>query len=204
MIIISLDKLPSIIRNTRFNKKGLAETESGFLVPAYVASEFGFHDLGREILDLIVYPNLREAGILPLCPFAACMEYLGPFPTMDTPLEKVLAFWDGFNSLIGPVNYETLMPPSRFMFAILDGSHSVDDGVAAEVSHFATHYRKRSIIGMRSDIRIAENIAAPINPAIRYLLDQGPYNNQFVFNPGAYKRSLVNAKDLADRLREAA
>ena len=199
-----MDKLPSIIANTKFNKRGLAKTESGLLVPAYVASELGFHDLGREILSLIVYPNLRERGILPVCPFAACTEYLGPFPTLDTPLEDVLAFWDGFNSLIGPVNYETLMPHSRFMFAILDGSHSVDDGVAAEVSHFATRYRKRGIVGMRSDIRIAENIAAPINPAIRYFLDQGPYNNQFVFNPGAYKRSLVDAKNLADKIKETA
>jgi len=172
-------------------------------VPAYVGSQLGFNDPGKFYLDNFFYPRLREIGVLPLCPFQACGEYLGPRPSPEESFQKHHEYWKGFNMLIGPINYETLMPHSLFMIAILDGSHSVDEGVAAEVSHFATRYgTERIVVGIRSDFRLAENMAAHINPAVSYFLDDGPYNGHFFFGPGAYERSFDHTKGLADKIRE--
>ena len=60
-----------------------------------------------------------------LCPFTACGEYLnfaklGEAKTID----EVLEFWDGFNKIVGPVNYGELMPRSKLMIAILDGGYN--------------------------------------------------------------------------------
>lgn len=74
---MKLEKLPNIIANNKFNEKGLVESEEGLLVPAYVASQFGFNTPGKEYLSKFFYPALKaDAGVLPLCPFTACDEYL--------------------------------------------------------------------------------------------------------------------------------
>ena len=72
---MSLDKLPSIIENSKFNDKGLVETESELLVPAYVASQLAFDDTGKSYLDNVFYPKLKKVGVLALCPFSAMDEY---------------------------------------------------------------------------------------------------------------------------------
>jgi len=200
---MTLDRLPSVIANTRFNAAGLAETKEGLLVPAYVASQLGFSTIGKVQLNALHDRLREEAGVLPLCPFTACAEYLdfsrlGAAHTID----DVLGFWDEFNRLLGPVNYDELMPRSKFMIAILDGGHAVDDGVATEIGFYAGRYQgEKPILGIRSDFRLAENPAAPINPAIRYFLDQGPFNGQFFHGAEAYDRAVDAAKDLAARIR---
>ena len=76
------------------------------------------------------------------------------------------------------------------MIAILDGSHHVDDGVSAEIGHYATKYPDNPIIGIRSDFRISENISAPINPAVRYFIDSDPNRGQLFTGSTAYEVAL--------------
>jgi hypothetical protein len=124
------------------------------------------------VLSNDIYPKLLEIGVLPVCPFMACGEYLGAFPADDAPLTVHREYWSKFNKLVGPVNYETLMPRSKFMIALLDGGHAIDDGLATEISFFDSKIG-RPVIGIRSDFRIAENLAAAINPAVSYFMENG-------------------------------
>src|SRR3990172_4839460 len=111
---MGLDKLPSIIMNTKFDEKGFAITEQGVLVPAYVASQLGFSTTGREQLQCFYNKLKKEADVLALCPFEACGEYLD-FSKLEQSktIDEVISFWDKFNRLIGPVNYGELMPRSK-------------------------------------------------------------------------------------------
>jgi hypothetical protein len=200
-----LDRLPSIITENEFTTSGLVRRDQELLVPAYVASQLGFSDL-KDFLKSYYRRLEDEAGVLALCPFAACREYLD-FDALSRArsIDQLMGFWHGFNSLVGPVNYGELMPRSRFMIAILDGGHALDDGVSAEIAYYATEYRgQKPIIAIRSDIRLAENPAAPINPADRYFLDEGPYGNHLLLGPGAYDSAVPKIKDLADRIRKEA
>ncbi len=199
------NKLPSIIAETEWDEKGFAKTEYGLLVPAYVASQLGFSSLGKEQLNKF-YGRLRdESGVLPLCPFTACGEYLnlsllGNSKTID----EVIIFWDNFNKIVGPINYGELMPRSKFMIAVLDGSHALDDGVSSEIGFYAAEYKdKKPIVGIRSDFRLAENPAALINPAVRYFIDQGPYNGYFFSGPDAYDKAIEEIAKLTERIKSS-
>ncbi len=195
-----LKKLPSVIRENKFNKEGLVETEFRILVPAYIGSQLGFNTLGKNYLEKTFYPELKRRGVLPLCPFAACDEYLDFSKLNDEMSAKEFKlFWSRFNDLIGIVNYETLMPRSKFMIALFDGSHASDDGLCAEVGYFAP--RHGHIIGIRSDFRLCENISALINPAIRYFIDKGPYKGQFFSGPNAYETAFDGIEKLARDIR---
>ena len=190
---MKLNKLPSIIEETEFDEKGFAKTEEGLLVPAYVGSQLGFNEPGKQYLNDIFYPELKKRKVLPLCPFAACAEYLDLSKLNENmSLKEYTAFWEDFNKIIGPVNYESLMLHSKFMIAIFDGSHASDDGLCSEVGYFASKHGP--IVGVRSDLRLAENIASPINVAIRYFIDQGPYNGLFFTT---YKDSFEGIEKLA-------
>jgi hypothetical protein len=197
---MKLDKLPSIIAKSRFNKKGFTYSDSGLLVPAYVASDFGFYDSGRDELKRF-YSELLEVGVLALCPFQACREYLdfSRLKKCKTERQK-FNFWDRFNKIVGPINYGELMPRSKLMIALLEG-HCLDDGACAEIGHYATKYQgKRPIFGIRTDVRGGENPATSINPAVRYFLDQGPYNNHFFENPNARQNALIAIADFVEGL----
>jgi hypothetical protein len=225
-----LGKYPSVLTENKFDKNGMVdpkwkpwekddkgthtiylpgigeiEVKDQKLVPAYVASELGFNEPGKYFLKEFFYPQLVNCGVLPLCPFAACNEYLDE-KVFDEELsvKENKAIWNKFGNLIGQVNYETLMPQAKFLIAILDGSHHCDDGVSAEIGHFETEYKSKPIIGIRSDFRLAENPAAPINCAIRYFIDGwGSFAGQFFDGPKAYEKALPAIKALADTLREA-
>jgi len=201
---MKLDKLPSIIADSKFNEKGLVEINGKVLVPAYAGSELGFNVPGRHFLYNDFYPKLeQECDVLVLCPFQACAEYLD-LPTVtneDILVKKLREAWTKFNKLIGIVNYETLMPKSKLMIAIYDGSHACDDGVCAETAHYATK-GYGPVVGIRSDFRLDENMAAPINPAVRYFIDNGPYNGEFFFGPDAYDRAYESIKNMADEIRK--
>lgn len=199
VVLLALDKLPTVLTNNRFIEGGLVESDSGLLVPAYIGSQMGFSAPGRYFLDNEFYPKLKEAGIFPLCPFQACGEYLDA-KVFDENLsvKECKELWEKFNGLVGVVNYETLMPRSLMMIAILDGSHAVDDGVSAEIAYFAQEFIGRPIVGIRSDFRLAENIAASINPAVSHFL-----KNEYCFlftGPKAYDEAFEKIREIADEI----
>ena len=195
-----LAKMPSVIRNNQFDARGLAVTPEGLLVPAYVGSELGFNEPGRFYLDNIFYPELIRRGILPLCPFKACLEYMD-FPRLDEAesLEERTQIQEEFNSYIGAVNYETLMPRSKLMIALLEG-HRVDEGLSAEIAYFVKNHGP--VVGIRSDFRLCENPSAPINLALRYFLDKGPYNAAFFVGEDSYKKGLEHLEILAKKIKD--
>jgi hypothetical protein len=204
LIFMTLDKLPSIIRQTKFNDNGLAVVGSELLVPGYVASQLGFSVLGRDQLAKF-YDRLRvEAKVLPLCPFIACAEYID-FSRLNNlkSINDITNFWEDFNKVLGPVNYGELMPRSKLLIAILDGAHAIDDGTSAEIGFYAGEYKgMRPIVGIRSDFRLAENLAAPINPAVRYFMDTGPYSGLFFSGPDAYDSAVKSIASIADKIRK--
>src|SRR3989344_2002096 len=198
-----LDKLPSIISETEFEKDGFALTGSGLLAPAYIASQLGFSSIGMTQLNMLYQCLREEANVLPLCPFTACSEYLD-IPILENlkVAKEVLNFWSNFNRIIGQVNYGELMPRSKLMIAILDGGHALDDGVSAEIGFYAGKYiGRKPIVGIRGDFRLAENPAAPINSAIRHFMDQGPYNGLFFTGPNAYDEAIKSTASLVERMR---
>ncbi len=134
---MELAKLPLVIRDNKWTKEGLIKTDDGLLVPAYVGSQLGFTVDGRESLKTL-YESLERIGVKPLCPFEACAEYLD-LNQIRVTLKENHEFWESFNDIIGPVNYDTLMPKSKMMIAICEG-HSLDDGLCAEIGHYATRY----------------------------------------------------------------
>lgn len=202
---MGLKKLPSIIQETEFDERGFARTDAGLLVPAYVASQLGFSASGKEQLNKF-YNRLRdESGVLALCPFTACGEYLDFSRLADSKtIDEVLGFWNEFNKIVGPVNYRELMPRSKLMIAILDGGHALDDGVSAEIGFYAAEYKGRKpVVGIRSDFRLAENPAALINPAVRYFIDQGPYNGFFFSGLDAYDKAVESIAKIAEGIKNS-
>lgn len=162
----------NVLRNV--SSDGLVKTRDRVLVAAYIAHQLGFNEPGRFFLERSFFPRLRKKGIHPLDPFKASGDLLSSMPHPEREgisLEGSRSDWGGFNGGVGKMNYEFLMPRSKLLIAILDGGHAVDDGVAPEVSHYWTKY-ERPVIGIRSDIRGGENLAAPVNPALRYFFDQ--------------------------------
>ena len=115
-------------------------------------------------------------------------------------VKEFRAFWEKFNRTIGHVNYQTLFPKSKFLIALFDGSHASDDGLCTEVGIFST--TGKPIIGIRSDFRLAENVAAPINPAVRSVIDYEPYDGLFFEGPQAYENAYKAIKNLADKIRQ--
>ena len=208
---MKLDKLPSIIRDTEFDKSGLAHVGSEILVPAYIGSQWGFNSAGKRQLDEFYGRLRKEARVLPLCPFQSCEEYLdferlAKIESEKDSLGDYKKFWTEFNEIIGPVNYGILMPKSKFMIALFDGAHGVDDGLAAEIGFYAAKYDgKKQIFGIRSDFRLAENIVSPINIAVRYFLDQGPYNGKLFLGNQAYDEAIKGISEFTDaKIRSAA
>ncbi|MEK6760551.1 MAG: hypothetical protein AABX93_01360 [Nanoarchaeota archaeon] len=199
---MKLEKLPSVISNNQFDDNGLVISGDKRLVPAYMASQLGFNVPGKRFLEYFYKRLEEEAGVLPLCPFTSCEEYLD-FKKLENckTLEEYKNFWKGFKSIIGPVNYETLIPKSKMLIAILDGGHSSDDGTSAEIGHYATKYEEKPIIGIRSDFRLTENIEAPINMAVSYFLGEGPNKGYLFLGPNAYEDAIGRTKTLADKIR---
>ena len=131
---MKLEKLPSVITNNKFDESGLVISDGKRLVPAYMASQLGFNVPGKRFLEYFYARLKEEAGVLPLCPFTACEEYLD-FKKLEAceKLSEYRNFWDSFNRKVGVINSEILMPKAKFMIAILDGGHSSDDGASSEI-----------------------------------------------------------------------
>lgn len=196
---MKLSKSPSVMEETNWTSDGFVETESGLLVPAYVGSDLGFNHPGRCFLYKEFYPQLRdEAGVFALCPFKACGEYIDLSKLNDDmTVREHKEFWNRFHAILGEVNYQWLIPRSKFTIAILEG-HTVDAGVASEVTY--TALRQHKVIGIRSDFRLAENLAAPINPAVRHFIDTDEYPGEFYLGQNAYDNAARGIRELTDIL----
>lgn len=200
---------PSILRKLKFSDEGFVEHTDSFdnskrlLVPAYVASQLGFSNIGMDTLHGF-YSRLFDVGIQPLCPFTACGEFINT-AKLDAlnKLDEIVSFWNEFNNLVGEINYGQLMPKSKLMIAILDGGHAVDDGVAAEIGFYAAEYKgEKPIIGIRSDFRLAENVSAPVNPAVRYFIDKGKYHGFFFDGKTAYGDAIKRLEHIAKQMTD--
>ncbi len=200
---MGLDKQPSVILENVFDEKGFVETETGLMVPAYIGSQLGFNVPGKYFLEKF-YKDLTELGVLPLCPFMSCDEYLDISNLNDDMSVKELTeFWKNFNENIIPsVNYDTLIPHAKFMIAILDGGHALDDGVSAEIGYFASNYG--SVFGIRSDFRLAENIAGCVNSAVSHFFDEERYGGRYFEGPDAYKEALIYIEEFAQDMLKTA
>lgn len=135
--------------------------------------------------------------MFPLCPFTACAEFLPPgvFDKSRT-VAEVMADWDKFHDGIAFVNYGILMRYAHFMFANLDGQPP-DGGVIAELSLFSSNYGP--VIGERSDFRLDENMAAPINPAVIPFMGK-MYPGKFFVGPDAFDQSLIEVKNMTTNI----
>ncbi|MFC1697962.1 hypothetical protein ACFL1H_06490 [Nanoarchaeota archaeon] len=192
-------RYPSIIKNNKFLKNGLVKIKNELYVPAYCASQLGFNYPGKFFLKKEFYPELRKRKILPLCPFDACEEFL----KFHDESENISMFeyekmCDENCKTIGIVNYKTLIPHSKMLIAILDGSHAVDDGVAAEIGDYSHYY---PMIGIRSDFRLAEHIRAPINMAVMDFFNREEFpDNKLYSGMNAYDEAYDGIEKLAKKI----
>lgn len=133
---------------------------------AYISNQFGFSETGRYLLDNLFYPKFRECGIEILDPFVECSKHLD-FDFLksidDKPYWQVKEFWDKFNSIVTLTN-NYFMDKSDCMIALLDGGHTVDDGVASEIGYYQGQYKP--IFALRTDLRLADNLGTSINSQI--------------------------------------
>ena len=74
------------------------------------------------------------------------------------------------------------------MIALLDGGHAIDDGVSSEISYFAVKHG--SMFGIRTDPRLAENIAGGVNSAVSHFFDNERYGGLLFEGPEAYDEAL--------------
>jgi hypothetical protein len=142
-------------------------------VKGYLASQLGFSETGKYILENLIKPKIAQIGITIHDPFLECgkeldVEYLAK-------LERYrdrIRYWEDFSRKVTPIN-NGLMQNSDCLLAILDGGHTVDDGVSSEIGYYAGIGRG-PIFALRSDLRCGENIAVSINPQILgYILQSG-------------------------------
>ncbi len=138
----------------------------------YLANQFGFSQTGSSLLDQIKL-RLSCIGFTVFEPFCECnkefeWEKLEQAKKSDS-LDDYLAFWKDINQTLGYIN-EQGMKRAHLMTALLDGGHSVDDGVAAEIGYFAA-LERGPIIALRTDLRCGENPACLINPQLLYFIE---------------------------------
>ena len=150
-------------------------------VKAYLASQFGFSQTGKYILDNLIIPKIKETGIIVIDPFVECdkefdVDYLESLEKYEDRKE----YLRDFNKEITPIN-NRLMQKSDCLVAILDGGHSVDDGVASEIGYYAG-IKKGPIFALRSDFRLGENMAVSINPQILgYIYQSGGFLDDCIY-----------------------
>lgn len=134
------------------------------IAAAYFPNQLGFSETGTMLLD-IIKPRIEEIGIKVYDPFVECgkefdlsnLNSLEKYSDRERYLKK-------FSQKIGKIN-NALMKKSDCLIAILDGGHSVDDGVASEIGFYAG-IKRGPIFALRSDFRLAENMALSINAQI--------------------------------------
>jgi nucleoside 2-deoxyribosyltransferase len=137
----------------------------------YLANQFGFSETGRLLLDKIIIPPL-ESKYKVLEPFRECARFYPAEAKSTDSYKKKIELLKEFNYKAGNYNNH-LMRQSDKMAPILDGGHSVDDGIGSEIGLFYS-LKKGPIIALRTDFRMNENIACIVNLQVeRYIYDSG-------------------------------
>src|SRR5689334_11021915 len=126
------------------------------MTKAYISNQYGFSETGKFLLDNLFYPKLEEIGIGIIDPFLECskmidFQYL--IEQENKSYKEVKEFWKEFNNKVTDTN-NGLMVDSDCMIALLDGGHSVDDGVASEIGFYYSLHKP--IFALRTDIRLAD------------------------------------------------
>jgi hypothetical protein len=134
----------------------------------YLANGLGFSETGRILLHDYIVPKIRIIdleGLEVVEPFLECAKRINFSRAEDFPLyEERVNFWKKVNEQLPKMN-KNFMKDCQMMSPVLDGGHSVDDGVANEIGHYAVE-KYGPIIALRTDVRMAENIGAIVNPQI--------------------------------------
>lgn len=133
---------------------------------AYLANQFGFSETGRFILNEMFKKKWENIGIEILDPFAECAKEID-FSVLEEDLPNCwhMHYWSKFNDKVTPINNK-LMWRSDCLVALLDGGHSIDDGVASEIGYYAGARPGCPIFALRTDLRLCENMALTINAQV--------------------------------------
>ncbi len=131
----------------------------------YLSNQLGFSEIGRRTLDTLIIPKIKDIGFTVLDPFEMCGKELD-FDLLArlNKSEDVKKFWDEFNAKVTTIN-NNLMNSSVAQCTILDGGHTVDDGVASEIGYFYGA-KLGPIFALRSDFRLADNMSTSVNSQI--------------------------------------
>ena len=155
----------------------------------YVASPLGFSDPGRHYLAEVLHPRLTAAGWTVLDPWAdqtGLVAQTMALPAGQARHEALVRM----SRTIGQRNRD-LLAAADAVLAILDGPDA-DSGTSAEVGWAAAH--KTPVIGWRSDFRLADHEAAPVNLQVEdFILASG----------GRLVTTLEDALAALDALRSA-
>ncbi|HLE05968.1 MAG TPA: nucleoside 2-deoxyribosyltransferase [Candidatus Nanoarchaeia archaeon] len=132
------------------------------MITAYLANQLGFASIFKptldnirnqlELIDLTVYEPFREASIY--------KDDIIKANNTDSIKEQVI-LWNDLDDKIGNLNNE-LMNKSDCLIALLDGGHTIDDGVSSEIGHYAT-LKRGPVFALRTDFRLTENVGTSIN-----------------------------------------
>ncbi|MEM4230773.1 MAG: nucleoside 2-deoxyribosyltransferase, partial [Candidatus Pacearchaeota archaeon] len=122
----------------------------------------------------VIVPRIEKMGLIVFEPFRECGQKLQKEFQAALRLKNLRDRGEKYQELnmkIGDIN-NRLMEQSDCLLAILDGGHSVDDGVASEIGYFAG-LGKGPIFALRSDFRAAENTSC-INAQVHiYIMRSG-------------------------------
>jgi len=124
----------------------------------YVASPLGFNEPGRHWAATVLHPRLSGAGWEVLDPWVDETGAIAATLALPPGPERVAAL-RAMSRDIGARN-RRLLAEADAVLAVLDGP-DVDSGTAAEIGWAAAH--GRPVIGLRTDLRLADHEAAPVN-----------------------------------------
>lgn len=124
----------------------------------YVASPLGFSEPGRHYLAEVLHRRLAAAGWTVLDPWADPTGLVAETMALPAGGARRQALVR-MSRTIGERN-RSLLATADAVLAVLDGP-DVDSGTAAEVGWAAA--QKTPVIGWRSDFRLADHEAQPVN-----------------------------------------
>lgn len=164
----------------------------------YLANQFGFHDLGRRLLDETVIPAVRALDLHVIDPFreADAKIDFARLPALAAHEER-MAFWRSAVETIGATN-AALIREADAMLVLLDGGHAIDDGAAAEIGYCAA-LGGRPIFAWRSDLRLCESPASGVNAMLRRFVAES--GGELTEGPGTFDAWLAAIRTWRTRFR---
>ena len=132
---------------------------------AYLANQFGFYDEGRDLVLPYIKQRMEEIGIQVLEPFEECKkQLLLPPKRLSKSYDAREYYYAQRNHQIAAINRDC-MRQADLLTPLLDGGHTLDEGVVDEMAFYAGLH-KGPIIAHRSDSRLCENMAGRINSMV--------------------------------------